>query len=89
MKLQWHREARADLRQIRSFIAADHPEAAAQMAQCILQATDRLAADPEVGRPGRVSDTRELVIIGTPCLAPYTIAGNRIIILRVLHAGLR
>lgn len=89
MKRQWHREACADLRHIRSSIAADNPAAATQVAQLILQATDRLAEDFELGRPGRVSDTRELIITGTPYLAPYTIAGNRVVILRVLHATQR
>jgi toxin ParE1/3/4 len=89
MKRQWHREARADLRHIRSICAAAGPTAAAQVAQCILQATDRLAEDFEIGRPGRVADTRELIITGTPYLAPYTIAGNRVVILRVLHVTQR
>lgn len=40
---------------------------------------------PEMGRPGRIEGTRELVISGTPCIAAYRIHGDAIRILRVLH----
>jgi toxin ParE1/3/4 len=89
MKVKWHRTARQDLRQVRGYIAADNPRAAAQMAQRILQAVDQLSANPGVGRPGRVRDTRELVIAGTPYLAPYTVVGDTVVILRVLHGAQR
>jgi toxin ParE1/3/4 len=89
MKVKWHRQARLDLRQVRAYIAEDNPKAAAQVAQRILQAIDRLSANPGIGRAGRVQDTRELVITGTPYLAPYTVVGDTVVILRVLHGAQR
>ncbi len=42
---------------------------------------------PEMGRPGRVEGTRELVIQHTPYIAAYGIEGNTVRILRVLHGA--
>ena len=87
MKIKWHRKARQDLRDARTYIAKDNPQAAAQVAQRILQAIERLPANPGIGRTGRVMDTRELVIAGTPYLVPYRVMGDVIVILRVLHGA--
>ena len=65
MIIQWHRRARQDLRQARAYIARENPQAAARVAQRILNAVERLPDNPEIGRPGRVLDTRELVVTGT------------------------
>jgi plasmid stabilization system protein ParE len=40
-----------------------------------------------MGRPGRVIDTRELVIDRTPYIAAYRITGDKVRILRVLHGA--
>ncbi|MGD2020834.1 MAG: type II toxin-antitoxin system RelE/ParE family toxin [Thiohalocapsa sp.] len=48
---------------------------------------ERLADNPSLGRPGRVLDTRELMVTGTPYLVPYTVSDNEIVILRVLHGA--
>ena len=85
MKIKWHRKARQDLREVRAYIAGDNPQAAAKVAACILQAVERLPASPGIGRPGRVMDTREMVIAGTPYLVPYRVMGDVIVILRVLR----
>lgn len=70
MQIKWHRKARQDLREVRSYIAEDNPKAAAQVAKRILHAVERLPANPGIGRPGRVMDTRELLIAGTPYPVP-------------------
>lgn len=43
--------------------------------------------NPEIGRTGRVSGTRELVIRGTPFIVPYRAVGGDIHILRVYHGA--
>ena len=40
-----------------------------------------------IGRPGRLIATRELIVTGTPYLLPYTVVGEEIVILRVLHGA--
>jgi plasmid stabilization system protein ParE len=42
-----------------------------------------------MGRPGRVPDTRELVISGTPYIVAYQVQGKVITILRILHSSRR
>jgi toxin ParE1/3/4 len=41
-----------------------------------------------MGRPGRVPHTRELIIGGTLYIIPYRAKGEKIEILRVLHASM-
>jgi hypothetical protein len=42
-----------------------------------------------MGRVGRVPETRELVITGTPSIAAYRVAEDTMVILRVLHGARR
>ncbi len=44
---------------------------------------------PGLGWPGRVPNARELVITGTPYVVPYRVLGDRVEVLRVLHAAKR
>ena len=59
------------------------------MASAIVDAVDRLAAHPAVGRPGRVPGTRELVVSRTPYVIPYRVREGVVEILRVVHARRR
>jgi len=40
-----------------------------------------------LGRPGRVPDTRELVISNRPFVVAYAIARDRIVILAIYHGA--
>jgi toxin ParE1/3/4 len=46
-----------------------------------------LPEHPEIGRPGRISGTRELVVRGTPFIVPYRTVGREIQVLRVYHGA--
>lgn len=87
MKLFWSAFALSDRDGIFIHIEADNPAAAIAIDERIVAATRRLRDFPEIGRPGRVSGTRELVITGTPYIAAYRVAGETIRILRVLHGA--
>ena len=87
MSVVWSRLARQHLVQITSFIRRDNPRAAAAIRRRITQATRRLVDHPASGRPGRWRDTRELVIPGTPYILPYTVVGDQVRIIAVLHAA--
>jgi toxin ParE1/3/4 len=89
MRIHWRRQAQRDLQLLRSYIAQSNPTAATGIARRIRQAVDQLAATPQMGRPGRVSGTRELVVAGTPYIVPYRIQGTEVQILRVYHARRR
>ena len=69
------------------YIAADDEAAARRITNHIWDSVDILARHPFAGRKGRVPDTRELVISGTPFLVAYRIEKKEVRILAVLHAA--
>lgn len=76
-----------DLVEIRSYIAANDPDAAQQIGKRLAQIINRLAALPNLGKPGRVFGTRELItpkISKTAYIIVYRVKSERIEILRVL-----
>jgi addiction module RelE/StbE family toxin len=87
MPLEWSIFAQADREAIFDYIEADSPQAAITVDDRIREQTEGLMKFPELGRPGRVDGTRELVIQRTPYIAAYRIAGNTVRILRVLHGA--
>lgn len=87
MIIVWSRTAVADLEEVRRYIADDNPKAAQETALRILEAVEQLTAFPMSGRAGRVPNTRELVVTGTPFVIPYTVRGKKIEIIAVLHGA--
>jgi len=68
-------------------IEAESPRAAVSVDARIQACVENLKQFPEMGRPGRIEGTRELVISRTPYIAAYRIAGDRVRILRLLHGA--
>lgn len=89
MKATWTRRALADLDNARHYIAEENPSAATRTANRIKAALEAVARHPEIGRPGRVAGTRELVVTGTPFVLPYRIRAKRIEVLALLHGARR
>ena len=89
MELEWSDLAFEDRRAIFDYIEADSPAAAIDVDLRICGQAQMLADFPELGRPGRVEGTRELVIGHTSCIAAYRIESDRIKILRILHGAQR
>src|SRR5436309_6789147 len=89
MNIFWSPTARADLQHIEAYIAEQNPRAAAKVAQAILTGVEGLQRFPGIGRAGRVPDTRELVISGTPYIVPYRVIGQRLDIIAVIHGARR
>ena len=89
MQIRLTRLAEQDLVAVETFIRQDNPGAAARTVLRILEAIEGLTSFPNVGRPGRLPGTRELVVSGTPFIAAYRARENVIWILRVLHAARR
>jgi addiction module RelE/StbE family toxin len=87
VKLVWSAFALSDRDGIFTHIAAENPRAAIALDERIAAAVHRLVDFPESGRPGRVYGTRELVIVGTPYVAPYAVTESSIRILRILHGA--
>jgi toxin ParE1/3/4 len=85
----WSPRAIGHLADLRAYITREHPDAAVRTATTLLAAVDRLAVLPNLGRPGRVSGTRELVVPGTRYLIPYRVHGERLEIIAVFHGRQR
>jgi toxin ParE1/3/4 len=87
MKIIWREMALDSLERARAYIAQDDPAAVARVRESILGAVRTLADMPNRGRPGRVEDTRELVVSGTTYIVAYTVLHNQIMILAVQHGA--
>jgi toxin ParE1/3/4 len=86
----WSTEAIDDLAALRLYIEQDDPPAAQRVVLHIVHNVEMLlAGNREMGRPGRVPGTRELVIPKTPFIVPYRLVGDTIEVLRVFHAAHR
>jgi addiction module RelE/StbE family toxin len=86
-RIKWLDIAVDDLEEIAHYISQDNPEAARRIVKRLWTAVKSLVDQPEIGRPGRVHGTRELVVSNTPFVVPYRVVGSEIEILRVLHGA--
>ena len=86
LKLFWKRAALRDREHIMEFIARDKPLAAIAWDERLEQSAEYLIEHPRMGRAGRVSRTRELVVHPNYILV-YREAAGKVEILRVLHAA--
>jgi toxin ParE1/3/4 len=86
----WSPQAIDDLAALRAYIEQEDPAAGQRIALHIIQNIETLLSrSPEIGRPGRVPGTRELVIPRTPYIVPYRVVGRTIQILRIFHGARR
>lgn len=87
MIITWAEAARQDIEDIHAYIARDSITSATKVVEAIVAATERLTLFPGMGRPGRQSGTRELIVPRLPYVVPYRVRRDRIVILRVLHTS--
>ncbi len=87
MAIVWTTSARRDVNAIWDFIEARNPDAAELVSSEILRVVEGLLEFPKRGKPGRVKETRELVISGLPYVVVYLLANENVVILRVLHGA--
>ena len=71
-------------------LSKNDPAAARKTTLRIIDAVETMIpANPDVGRPGRVPGTRELVDARTPYIVPYRFDGGMIEVVRVYHGARR
>jgi toxin ParE1/3/4 len=87
VKLEWSPLALRDRHAIFDYIEADNPCVAVRIDERIQTRIEVLPLFPLMGRTGRVEQTRELVISGTPYIAAYKVESERIVVLRILHGA--
>lgn len=86
LRLIWMPQSLNDLEAIRDYIYPKNPTAAQDMVHRVFNTVKALQSAPHIGRPGRVTNTRELIVPQTPYIVPYRVTENRLEILRVYDA---
>jgi addiction module RelE/StbE family toxin len=89
MKVSWSPEAAADFAAIVAYIREQNPSAAERVAHAIYDGVSSLSMFSNRGRPGRIKDTRELVLAPLPFIAVYRVMPDSVEIARVLHGSQR
>ena len=83
--VRWEADARLQYLDILSYITDRNPDAAFWLDQEVSRKLELLRKFPELGRPGRVAGSRELIIHPNYLLI-YRIATSTIDVIRMLHA---
>ena len=86
MKVVWTPEALQDRTDIWDTIAADSPTAAVRIDELFSSAVARLTQHPLLGKPGKVSGTRELIPHESYRLV-YEVSGETVWILTLIHTS--
>lgn len=87
MRLVFAEPAERDLDSIIDYIALDNPAAAEKVFHAIRAAAERLADFPDMGHAGRLPDTRELPLAGSPYVIVYQAAADTVTVLAVFHGA--
>ena len=87
MQVRWLRAALRDLDAEVACIAEQNQEAAVRLYTLARERTTLLTRFPDLGRPGRVFGTRELVLERYPYIIPYRVKNNVVEILRLFHTS--
>ncbi len=87
MTLRWSVPALQDRNRIFDHIERYNPTAAIRLDERIGSQVENLSLHPRSGRPGRVNNTRELVIPHTPYIVAYRLLEDAVLILRILHGS--
>lgn len=83
----WTPRALRDVTDVTGRIRAEDPQAADRLRdRVVLIASQTLPAQPMIGRPGRVADTREFVVYASYILV-YRVKGNALDILAFRHTA--
>ena len=85
--IEWLPAANTNRFEQLDYIAKDNPLAAISQDEQIEHQVDMLMRHPQMGRPRRLSGTRELVISRTPFIVVYRVKGTRIEVIRLLHSS--
>lgn len=86
--LIWRPAAVADRKRISTYIAQDNPIAAIELVDMLIEKAELLVVSPDLGRPGRLTGTRELVVHKNYILV-YRATPSGVDVLRVLHAAMQ
>jgi len=83
----WKEEAKESLQRNIEYYAAEDPKTAYRVMDEVITRSLALLDHQKMGRPGRVKNTRELVVNNTPFILVYAIKEQYIEIINVLHGA--
>ena len=86
-RLVFAKAAERDLNDIIDYIGLDNPGAAEKVYRSIVATAERLPSHPEMGRPGRITGTREFSVPSLPYLIVYEVGAESLTILAVFHTA--
>jgi len=87
MMVRWTTPALRDLADIHAFIAERNPGAALKIARLLRAQAEGLTAYPQMGRPGRIEGTRELIVSGSAFIIAYRLTETDVDILAIRHGA--
>lgn len=87
MKVVWSARAQRDVIAIVDYISQDNPSAAERVGVKIAEAVASLTSMPRRGRPSRFKDGRELVLAPLPYIVEYSVADERVFVVRIRHGA--
>ena len=76
MRVRWKSAALKDLAEIAEHIAEENTQAARRVVSEIRRQSQILSRHSDIGRAGRISGTRELVITKFPYIIAYDVTQN-------------
>ncbi len=85
MRISWTTPALQDFAAAGEYLVERNPRVAARLEKLVMERINMLVDFPNIGRPGRVTGTRELVIDGTPYIVTYQVLSDSIAIVAFLH----
>jgi len=86
LRIKWLARARKDIKDEKDFISKDNPQIAVTVIQHIYASAENIRQYPDIGRIGRVSNTRELKTAKYQYIIAYRVVVDTVEVLRVLHA---
>lgn len=87
MQLRWTEEAATDLERIADYVLEHAPDRAQDLIHRVYDAPTSLLTFPNRGRPGKREGTRELVLTPLPYIVVYTVRGDVVFVVRILHGA--
>jgi addiction module RelE/StbE family toxin len=87
MTIRWTDRAIRDLESVHEFVSEHRPGMAPAVVDQIASAIDSLTRHPEMGRQGRVTGTRELVV--APFVVAYKLRRGAVEVLAIVHGARR
>jgi len=84
-QLEFSADAILDVADIEAYISERNEAAADKVAEAVFRCATQLELNPELGHPGSVDGTRELVLPKYPYTLIYKLTAHKVTILNVLH----